>query len=408
MNIRTEQIAVLLATFAVGSHAYAQSQRGIETSNSQPALRSGFRVSSDPEWSIDLRANFPNGPLNIVGAVRSTNGIAVAEGITPRILFYSPDLRLSRVVPLKSATRGTARISGLQRVRGDAVAVMGDREGWLINADDTLPANFTFAEPTPTQRGRISTLLAVFNDGSSLWSILDLATQLHPPANRFTDSVDLIHQSSTRELHRIRRVPALMLGTDSAGHSTLMWFYPHLAWAATGDRFYYGFGNDYRITRLDPISGEEKSWRRRWTPRTVSKANIDEFIDGWSINWNKGPDSVAVKAAMHNGPFAEFVPAFSQFLVTSAHELWVRTPDLIDAQAAGELNQVPLRSSTWSVFDKDGRWLTDVSLPAGFQPTDVGPDYILGVQFDVKNAKLSGRGRRIITYKYSRIPSPAR
>jgi hypothetical protein len=365
-------------------------------------LPSGFRVNSRPEWSIDLRATLPTGALNIVGAVKSTNGIVVAEGIGQRLAFYSTDLQLARVATLKSATRRTPRISGLQRVSGDTLAVVGDREGWIINGSDTLIANFSFAEPNQ-RSGRINTLLAVLRDGSSLWSVLDLSRQLRPSARRFTDSIDLIRQSSTRELKRISRLPALMLGTDSAGNPTQMWFYPHLVWAATQDRFYYGFGSDYLITLLDPVTGEQKSWRRTWTPRKVTQANIDEFIDGWSSNWNKGPDSLAVKAAMHNSPFAEFVPAFSQFLVSSAHELWVRTPDLIDAQGAGELNQVPLRSSTWSVFDKDGQWLANVSLPGGFQPTDVGSDYVLGVQFDVNNGKLSGRERHLILYRYSRL-----
>lgn len=365
-------------------------------SNSQPLLQAGFRVASKPEWTLDLREDLPAGPLNIVGAVRLPNGIIVAEGITPRLLFYAPDLRLVRVLQLRSATGSTVRIHGLQRVNGDTLAVLGHREGWVISAGDTLVSSFSFAEPDQAPRGRIRTLLAVLPNGSSLWGVLDLARQRHPPAKRFTDSVDLILQSSTREMGRIRRVPAMTIGTDSAGRSRQMWFYPHLVWGSTQGRFYYGFGADYHITQLNPLTGEEKSWRRAWIPRKVTNADIDEFIDGWSLNWNKGADSLAVKAAMRNAPFAESVPAFSQFLVSAAQELWVRTPSLIDAQVAGELNQVPLRSSTWSVFDKEGRWLTDVSLPPGFQPTDIGSDYILGVQFGMKNGRLAGRDRSLV------------
>jgi hypothetical protein len=370
-------------------------------------LRSGFRVGSKPEWSLDLRADLPDGPLNIVGAARLRNGIVVAEGITGRLLFYSPDRRLVRVVPLNSAT-STAAIFGLQRVNGDTLAVLAYREGWVMKAGDTVVSSLSFAESNRPPRARISTLFAVLPDGSSLWGVMDLARQSHPPAKRFTDSVDLILQSPTREMRTIRRVPALMLGTDSAGESTQMWFYPHLVWGATQESFYYGFGVDYLITRLNPLTDKEESWRRAWKPRKVTSANIEEFIDGWSINWNRGADSIAVKAAMRNAPFAESVPAFSQFLVSTAQELWVRTPNLIDAQVAGELNQVPLRSSTWSVFDKEGRWLTDVSLPPGFQPTDIGSDCILGVQFGIKDGTLAGRNRSLILYKYSRLSYPAR
>jgi hypothetical protein len=327
----------------------------------------------------------------------------VAEGITARLLFYSPDRRLVRVVPLKSATSRTAGILGLQRVNGDTLAVLALREGWVIKAGDTVVSSLSFAESNQPPSSRVSMLFAVLPDGSSLWGVLDLATQSHPPAKRFTDSVDLVLQSPTREMRTIRRVPALTLGTDSAGKSTQMWFYPHLVSGATQESFYYGFGVDYLITRLNPLTGKADFWRRAWKPQKVTRANIEEFIDGWSISWNRGADSIAVKAAMRNAPFAESIPAFSQFLVSTAQELWVRNPNLIDAQVAGELNQVPLRSSTWSVFSKEGRWLTDVSLPPGFQPTDIGSDCILGVQFDIKNGKLASRDRSLVLYKYSRL-----
>ena len=393
-----------LVTFTVWSSADAQSPASrVGTNNSRPLLQSGFRVGSKPEWSLDLRADLPAGPLNIVGAARLRNGIVVAEGITARLLLYSPDRRLVRVVQLKSATSGTTGILGLQRVNGDTVAVLAMREGWVMNAGDTLVSSLSFAESNQPPRSRINMLFAVLPDGSSLWGVLDLAKQAHPPAKRFTDSVDVILQTSTREMRSIRRVPAQMVGTDSAGILTQMWFPPYLVHAATHESFYYGFGVDYLITRLNPLTGEEKSWRRAWTPRKVTRADIDEFIDGWSMNWNKGPDSIAVKAAMRNHPYAESVPAFSQFLVSTAQELWVRAPNLIDAQSAGELFHVPLRSSTWSVFDKEGRWLTDVSLPPGFQPTDIGSDYILGVQFGMKDGTLAGRNRSLILYKYSRV-----
>ena len=272
-----------------------------------------------------------------------------------------------------------------------------------MSAGDTLVSSLSFAGPNQPGGGRISMLFAVLPDGSSLWGLLDLVRQNHPPAKRFTDSVDVILQSPTREMRSLRRVPAMMLGTDSAGESMQMWFSPYLVSGATQESFYYGFGVDYLITRLNPLTGEEKSWRRAWTPRKVTRADIDEFIDGWSINWNKGADSIAVKAAMRNHPFAESVPAFSQFLISTTQELWVRAPNLIDAQSAGELNQAPLRSSTWSVFDREGRWLTDVSLPPGFQPTDIGSDWILGVQFGIKNGTLVGRDRSLVLYKYSRL-----
>jgi hypothetical protein len=76
--------------------------------------------------------------------------------------------------------------------------------------------------------------------------------------------------------------------------------------------------------------------------------------------------------------YAETVPAFSQMIVDAAGRLWVREPNLADAPGCGCLNELPAGSSTWSVFDAQGRWLGDVEMPRRFRPFEIGVDYILG------------------------------
>jgi hypothetical protein len=54
--------------------------------------------------------------------------------------------------------------------------------------------------------------------------------------------------------------------------------------------------------------------------------------------------------------------------------------------------------STWSVFDVRGRWLGDVRMPAGFQPFEIGTDYVTGIRRtdgvnQVVFYGLSARGR---------------
>jgi hypothetical protein len=50
------------------------------------------------------------------------------------------------------------------------------------------------------------------------------------------------------------------------------------------------------------------------------------------------------------------------------------------------------------VFDSRGRWLGDVSMPTGFQPFEIGTDYVTGImRTDGVNQvviyELSARGR---------------
>jgi hypothetical protein len=44
---------------------------------------------------------------------------------------------------------------------------------------------------------------------------------------------------------------------------------------------------------------------------------------------------------------------------------------------------IPGRDSVaWSVFDRNGSWITDVNLPTGFEVYEIGRDWILGAAQD--------------------------
>jgi hypothetical protein len=81
---------------------------------------------------------------------------------------------------------------------------------------------------------------------------------------------------------------------------------------------------------------------------------------------------------MREVPYAFELPAFASCLVARDGNLWVREAHLDDPITAGPLNDDPLVASKWSVFNPAGRWMSDVTMPAGFQPTDIGTDYVAG------------------------------
>jgi hypothetical protein len=77
------------------------------------------------------------------------------------------------------------------------------------------------------------------------------------------------------------------------------------------------------------------------------------------------------------------------------------SPNLIDARGEGELYSVPYVASQWSVFDGNGRWVTDIEMPAGFLVMDVGVDYVLGLQFRLKDGTPRGPAE-VTMYGYRR------
>jgi hypothetical protein len=70
-------------------------------------------------------------------------------------------------------------------------------------------------------------------------------------------------------------------------------------------------------------------------------------------------------------PFPESRPAHGGLLADREGNLWV-----------SEWAPFPRVPGRWTVFGPDGRWLGEVEMPPGFQPTDIGDDWLVGVQRD--------------------------
>jgi len=120
----------------------------------------------------------------------------------------------------------------------------------------------------------------------------------------------------------------------------------------------------------------------------------------WSKLWVRtaGAERERDIQKVRESPWAEENPAFSQFLVDRSGRLWVREAHWQDAIAAGNLADTPAVPTSWSVLDLRGRWLGDVSMPAGFKAFEIGMDYVIGTlrKDDVNQVviyDLSARGR---------------
>jgi len=120
--------------------------------------------------------------------------------------------------------------------------------------------------------------------------------------------------------------------------------------------------------------------RRPWKPIPVSAADWEQWVVEWSNLWVEETGAAREPAVqrVREEPYADVLPAFSEFLVDRSGRLWVREAHWHDAIGAGSLSDLPPVPSTWSVFDRNGRWLGDVSMPSHFQPYDIGADYVAG------------------------------
>lgn len=162
------------------------------------------------------------------------------------------------------------------------------------------------------------------------------------------------------------------------------WFAAPLSVANDDEHFWIGLGTEYSIRQYTREGRLVRIIRRAWTPTRVTSRDIDQYVTEWGKRWIRetGADAERRRAELRDSPYESVVPAFSRFIADRSGRLWVRTPDLRDAPRAGQLNTMPLVPSTWSVFGRDGAWMCDVTMPADFQPYEIGADYVLAVARD--------------------------
>ena len=155
---------------------------------------------------------------------------------------------------------------------------------------------------------------------------------------------------------------------------------PIAVFTGSADRFFAGFGDRYAIRVYSATGTLQSIIRRAWTPTPVTAAEWERWVVEWSKLWVEETGAEREKAIqkVRASPYAETLPAFSQLLVDRTGKLWVREAHWQDAIAAGSLTDPPAVESVWSVFDAGGVWLGDVKMPAGFQPYDIGADYVAG------------------------------
>lgn len=389
---------------------------GCATRPAAPGSTDQQRVSSLPPPQFEMRTAVPRvlvdltgtdsaTRVSIVGALRLNSRIAVADAESQRLIYY--DSGGNPVTTIDLAALGV-RGEKLIRVGADTVALTGrassansrgpSSRALIFSPNGQLVRRFDAAAVVGDLPHGISLVLGVLGGGRTFLGVLGQHYRPVAGRSRWVDSITIAVVGPDMRITRVLGPWPAVMGAIEDSQPRQMWFAPTAAIASTESTFYYGFGDAYQIVQLSATGETTGVIRRSWQRVAVTDADIVAYINGWGARWitSTGAAAEAQKRQMRSDPFFEYVPAFSQFLASAAGELWVRTPNLVDAQADGELNRVPLVPSDWSVFDQMGRWRATVRLPARFMPMDVGVDYLLGIDYG------SGRSRKLVAYDLPR------
>jgi hypothetical protein len=375
------------------------SERAIAQSTARDSAGVRVVVNQSPSWPRTRWPVLDSAPSLIIGeqadsatrfrGVRSVrhvgNVISVVDASGNRLRTFDTagQLRSShRLGDSAAASRRQVRI--VQQARRDTIVVGTAMAGLALYADDGTPIA-SLQEPASTSpgiAGRMALMEVVGGDTriATFLSALGPNARSRPVGARWTQPIPLhIVTRSNMVTPAFDSIP-LVEWEQTTSNPTPPWLSPIAVFASSRDRLHAGFGDRYVIKSYGKDGRLARVVHRAWTPTPITSADWEQWLIEWSKLWIKSTGAARDKEMneLRESPYAETLPAFSQFLVDHADRLWVREARWQDAIAAGSLTDTPAVESRWSVFDRTGEWLHDVSMPAGFQPFDIGADFVAG------------------------------
>jgi hypothetical protein len=331
----------------------------------------------------------------VQAAIRLDDGrIFVANQGTAQIRIYDQDGRHAEDLGRRGEGPGEFQLlMDLWRAPGDSIVAADNRLGRLTVFDDQGRMGRTILlqqSGTPRQLFGRRTL----NDGNLLVS--GVVRPPEPPREGLFDggvrqfdrySPDGMHLNHIGELpHGLNWGFSLGGGPSGFAYTTAPFSIfppPH---ATDGETVFLGDGTLPEVREWSPEGELLRIVRWGAEPRAVTSAIRDRYRD-MRLEAATTPEFRQSTEAMLDGlVFPDYLPVYETLLMDSEGLLWVKpySPQWEDGRI-------------WWVLDRSGRWLGEVTVPAGVTPLDVGEDYILATvrnQLDVERVLLYGLNRQ--------------
>jgi hypothetical protein len=155
-------------------------------------------------------------------------------------------------------------------------------------------------------------------------------------------------------------------------------FSPRPVTLASGNRFYYGSGDDSEVAVYDASSGALTMLLRAALPRrAVTRVLVNSLRSEMSERMPATPLRAGYLRLIDQSPTPDSLPAYDRMLIDRDGALWLR-----EYRAPADV------SVAWNVFDRPGRWLARVDLPAQLDVRDIGADYLIAITRDSLDVEL--------------------
>jgi hypothetical protein len=207
----------------------------------------------------------------------------------------------------------------------------------------------------------------------------------------------LLYDATGRYVKQIARLPGFMRyvteirrpGTGRTFRASLSLPYgTPFVYATHGNELVYGAAERYEIAVYDSSGSVRMLIRRAATRGPIDGELVEKYRASRLAAAGDDVDRRRdIEAQLQNLPYPDSLPSYRRFKVDREGMIWVQ-----EYYVAGTAQ------ASWSVFDGEGRWQTDVVMPTSWQIVDIGHDYVLTVEtseMDVERVRLHvlSRGR---------------
>ncbi len=345
------------------------------TVGSAPRVVIGETPGAEPEYQF----------AHVASALTLSDGrIVVLDGGAAEVRWYSPDG--DYLYGAGGRGQGPGEFTAARAVYagpGDTLIVEDARSGkhvFFSPEGEVVREDFPDAR-TPAALPRFVECASQMLPDRSLLTCVPEAGE--PPPNPYPDPGRL------RDMRRLVRVSRDRSTVDTLGlwggveqfgivanGRTQFAMHPHysrthLAASRGPLRIAIALNPEYSIEIWTPDGRLERIVRRedaRRAPTDEERRTAREALAIFA-----GGDDALANRFMAEVPEPSAIPAVQGLAFSTSGNLFVaRTPWSERSATMGE----------WDIFDATGRWTGTVELPARFRPTEVGPDYLLGVMTD--------------------------
>jgi len=153
------------------------------------------------------------------------------------------------------------------------------------------------------------------------------------------------------------------------------------------DDVYVGTADSFAIQIVNPDGGR-RSFGRDYPIIPMTNRMREQWVETYIRRWPAERRPALRKGLLDSDAFPSSLPAYSGFQLDHLGFVWVSPYDVPGRRVMDRID--------WDVFDPDGVFVASVTIPRDFRPTEIGVDYLLGVNTDTLDVQ------RVHMYSLSR------